>query len=109
MMARPGLPRPRSVSRQRHGSYPTSVPIPAIVPTRSGPFPGRSYRCYPEPTMHSKHNPDEPRTTLKSTEKEMKTDGKLPVRQGHERVSPLRVGPAPVFSSLATGNSILFP
>jgi len=51
----------------------------------------------------------EPRTTLKSTEKEMKTDGKLPVSQGHKRVSPLRVGPAPVLSSLATGNSILFP
>ncbi len=51
----------------------------------------------------------EPRTTLKSTEKEMKTDGKLPVSKGHKRVSPLRVGPAPVLSSLATGNSILFP
>jgi len=51
----------------------------------------------------------EPRTTLKSTDKEMKTDGKLPVSQGHKRVSPLRVGPAPVLSSLATGNSIVFP
>ncbi len=39
----------------------------------------------------------------------MKTDGKLPVSQGYKRVSPLRVGPAPVLSSLATGNSILFP
>ena len=36
----------------------------------------------------------------------MKTDGKLPVSQGHKRVSPLRVGPAPV---LLTGNSVLFP
>ena len=38
----------------------------------------------------------------------MKTEGKLPVSQGHKRVSPLRVGPAPVLSALATGNSILF-
>ena len=36
----------------------------------------------------------------------MKTDGKLPVSQGHKRVSPLRVGPA---GPLFTGNSILFP
>jgi len=39
----------------------------------------------------------------------MKTYGELPVSQGHKRVFPLRVGPAPVLSSLATGNSILFP
>ncbi len=39
----------------------------------------------------------------------MKTEGKLPVSQGHKRVFPLRVGPAPVLSALATGNSILFP
>ena len=39
----------------------------------------------------------------------MKTDGELPVSQGHKRVFPLRVGPAPVLSALATGNSIFFP
>jgi hypothetical protein len=39
----------------------------------------------------------------------MKTDGELPVSQGHKRVFPLRVGPAPVLTALATGNSILFP
>ena len=39
----------------------------------------------------------------------MKTDGKLPVSQGHKRASPLRWGPVPVLSPLATGNSILFP
>jgi hypothetical protein len=39
----------------------------------------------------------------------MKTYGELPVSQGHKRVFPLRVGPTPVLSSLATGNSILFP
>ena len=36
----------------------------------------------------------------------MKTEGKLPVSQGHKRVSPLRVAGA---SPLLTGNSILFP
>ena len=37
----------------------------------------------------------------------MKTEGKLPVSQGHKRVSPLRVGSAPVLShwQLATRSS----
>ena len=55
MTARPGLP-PKRV--RAPGSYAAPVPIPGIVPTRSGPFPGRSYRCDPEATRHSKPNPD---------------------------------------------------
>ena len=50
----------------------------------------------------------EPRTTLKSTEKEMKTDGKLPGKSGTQAGLPaVAVGPWPVL--LCTGNWQLDP
>ena len=64
MMARPGLPRPRSVSRP--GSYPAPVPIPATVPTRSEPVPRCSCRC--DPGARRIKGKIEPRNTRKVTE-----------------------------------------
>ena len=105
--ARPARPRSVSAIRLRGSSYRRRFADPGDRPDTIGavsrpqlPMRTPSQRCT-QNTIRI-----EPRTTLKSTEKEMKIDGKLPVSQGHKRVSPLRVGPAPVLSALATGNSI---